>query len=93
MTTATASATATATAAHACREAGLDPVGQNLWSKGVSDPTKRVVWLLVRVVPNDDRIDLRWETVRGNVLQEMALPINDRTAAILTAIASAEVNA
>lgn len=89
----TAYSTAVNIATGACLNADLHSVGDHLWSRTVSDPSSRTVWLLARVVPSDERIDLRWETARGNVIQEMVLPINFRTAALLTAIASATVNA
>lgn len=72
----------------------MSMVGDYRASRVVSAADKRQVWLMVDIVPLDERVELRWRTTNGiEVGTDMSLRIDTNLPALLAAISDAEVNA
>jgi len=72
----------------------LSMVSDDLASRVTSAADRRQVWLTVRIIETDERVQLHWRTSRGvEVAPTVNLRIDHNLPGLLAAIAAAEVNA
>ena len=74
--------------------AGFDCINSLHGSKVVSNKSDRTVWLIADILPDDERVLLRWVTSHGvEVADPVRVNIDGNCAALVLALAGVEVRA